>query len=117
MGRYYSGDIKGKFWFGVQSSVAADRFGVQHYEPAYVEYAFYEDDLNGVEEEIKNIEDSLGDKVLIIKELLVSGFTEKTSTEKGITSNDLSEYADLLLGVKISDCLKDNKECHFQAEL
>ncbi len=28
MGRYYSGDIEGKFWFAVQSSYAADRFGV-----------------------------------------------------------------------------------------
>ena len=27
MGRYYSGDIEGKFWFAVQSSNAADRFG------------------------------------------------------------------------------------------
>jgi len=29
MGRYYDGDISGKFWFGVQSSDAADRFGVK----------------------------------------------------------------------------------------
>jgi hypothetical protein len=28
MGRYYSGSIRGKFWFGLQSSSAADRFGV-----------------------------------------------------------------------------------------
>ena len=28
MGRYYTGDIEGKFWFGIQSSNSADRFGV-----------------------------------------------------------------------------------------
>ena len=28
MSRWYSGDIEGKFWFGIQSSHAADRFGV-----------------------------------------------------------------------------------------
>ena len=28
MGRYYNGDIEGKFWFGVQSSDDADFFGV-----------------------------------------------------------------------------------------
>ena len=29
MGRYYEGDINGKFMFGVQASNAADRFGVE----------------------------------------------------------------------------------------
>jgi len=28
MGRYYNGDIEGKFWFAVQSSDDADFFGV-----------------------------------------------------------------------------------------
>jgi hypothetical protein len=28
MGRYYSGDIDGKFWFALQSSDCADRFAV-----------------------------------------------------------------------------------------
>ena len=30
MGRYYEGDIDGKFWFGVQSSSDADYFGVDN---------------------------------------------------------------------------------------
>ena len=29
MGRYYSGDIEGKFWFGIQESNDADNFGVE----------------------------------------------------------------------------------------
>ena len=29
MGRYYNGDIEGKFWFAVQSSDDADFFGQQ----------------------------------------------------------------------------------------
>ena len=33
MGRYYSGDIEGKFWFALQSSDAADRFGVVGTQP------------------------------------------------------------------------------------
>ena len=33
MGRYYCGDIDGKFWFAVQSSNDADNFGVQGYYP------------------------------------------------------------------------------------
>lgn len=35
MGRYYNGDIEGKFWFGVQSSTDADFFGVIHEEVYY----------------------------------------------------------------------------------
>ena len=30
MGRYYSGDISGKFWFGVQSSGDASEFGIKY---------------------------------------------------------------------------------------
>ena len=45
MGRYYSGDIEGKFWFGVQSSTAARRFGGSESEPNYINYYFSEDDL------------------------------------------------------------------------
>ena len=29
MGRYYNGDIEGKFWVAVQPSNAADQFGVE----------------------------------------------------------------------------------------
>ena len=29
MGRYTSGDLEFKFWFAVQPSDAADRFGIQ----------------------------------------------------------------------------------------
>ena len=67
MGRYYTGDIEGKFWFGIQSSNAADRFGVMGYEPDYIVYNFQEEDLEGVEQEIKNIEETLGNKVEIIE--------------------------------------------------
>ena len=45
MGRYYTGDIEGKFWFGVQDSTDADYFGVQG-EPRFYLYYFSEDDKN-----------------------------------------------------------------------
>ena len=38
MGRYYNGDIKGKFWFGIQKSDSASRFGGTE----YLEYSFHE---------------------------------------------------------------------------
>ena len=119
MGRYYSGDIEGKFWFAVQSSVAADRFGVSHNEPNYVEYYYEEEDLEGVEEEIKNIEESLGDKLQVIDKFFDEhdSYNDVMLTDAGITKEQLSDYADLGLGRKIRDCIKENGSCTFDAEL
>lgn len=119
MGRYYSGDINGKFWFAVQSSTAADRFGSKHYEPYYVEYSFDKSHLNECEAEIQRILDTLGEK----KELLDKFFKESTGYRNddlyklGIYDDDLSEYADLELGIQIRDCIKETGECFFKAEL
>ena len=38
MGRYYEGDIEGKFWFGVQSSDDGEFFGAQEQESNYIDY-------------------------------------------------------------------------------
>jgi hypothetical protein len=38
MGRYYHGQITGKFWFGIQSSDDATYFGV-HFQPVYCFYS------------------------------------------------------------------------------
>ena len=48
MGRYYHGDIEGKFWFAIQDSNAADRFGSTGYEPQYIHYYFDEEHLDDV---------------------------------------------------------------------
>ena len=48
MGRYYEGDIDGKFWFGVQSSSDADYFGVEGSTPGFLDYNFEKDDLDKV---------------------------------------------------------------------
>ena len=45
MGRYYDGDIEGKFWFAVQSSNAPERFGAQEFEPSHINYYFDEEQL------------------------------------------------------------------------
>ena len=119
MGRYYSGDIEGKFWFAVQSSNAADRFGVEGNTPNYLNYFFTEDDLEEVENEIKNIEETLGEKKQTIDKFFEenNGWNDKMLEEAGISKEELSEYADLGLGIKIRDCIKENGECSFTAEL
>jgi len=119
MGRYYSGDINGKFWFGLQSSTAPDRFGVPYYEPSYVSYYYSVDDLDGVEKEINNITKSLGDKLKVIEDFFKDkgGYNDEMLYEAGISLKELEDYADLGLGIQIRDCIIEKGECTFDAEL
>lgn len=119
MGRYYSGDIDGKFWFALQSSDAADRFGVTGQQPDELQYFFTEDDLEGVEEEIKNIEESLGEKKQILDDFFkkTNGYTDQDIEALGVSRDELSDYADLGLGIKIRNQIRDFGECNFTAEL
>ena len=121
MGRYYSGDIEGKFWFAVQSSNCADRFGgdsLENDNPNVLEYHFTESDLPNVESEIKVIENELGDKVKTIDDFFESrdSYNDEMLLEIGISRHDLREYADLDFGKKIRDCIIENGECVFDAE-
>jgi len=119
MGRYYSGDIHGKFWFALQSSDAASRFGGEELEPQYIEYYFNTDHLDEVNEEIKSIEESLGDKRKVLDDFFTTGqgYNDKTLEGLGVTNKELSDYADLGLGIKIRECIEDSGSCSFQAEL
>lgn len=119
MGRYYQGDIEGKFWFALQSSDAASRFGGEELEPQYIEYYFNTDHLDGINEEIKSIEESLGDKIKVLDDFFKTGqgYSDKTLEELGVTNKELSDYADLGIGIQIRDCVESNGYCSFQAEL
>lgn len=123
MGRDYSGDINGRFWFGVQSSTAADRFGVQYSEPNYVDYYYDKEDLPGVVEELQNIENTIGaDNLQKLHDFwdTVTSYNDKTLEEHGmleIWNEHKSDYADYLLGIKIRDCIKEHGSCSFTAEL
>ena len=75
MGRYYHGDIEGKFWFAVQSSTDAEFFGVLPYEDepiendegeleeaCYCTFSFNrEENLKTVIDKVKACEKELGD--------------------------------------------------------
>ena len=119
MGRYYSGDINGKFWFALQSSTAASRFGGNESQPEYIYYHFNEEDhLEEVENEIKSIEESLGSKYDVIVEFFKNnnGYNDEM-IKPFFTEGELSDYADLLLGRQIRDHVKEFGECHFDAEI
>ncbi len=124
MGRYYSGDIEGKFWFAVQSSDAADRFGVTGQTPNYLEYYFNEDDLTDVQEEVQRIKETLGEYLPKLEEFFSErgGYTDEQLAEYlevdyVTTKYLLMEYADLHLGLKIEKELLETGSCEFQAEL
>lgn len=118
MGRYYSGDIEGKFWFALQNSDAANRFGREGY-CSYLHYYFEEDSLDDVEAEIAEIEAKLGDKLHTLDKFFEEnyGYNDKMLEDIGITRADLSEYADLQLGKQIATCIIENGSCSFEAEM
>lgn len=119
MGRYYSGDIEGKFWFAVQSSTAADRFGREGYQPNFITYIFEKEDLPTVLEEIGEIEHTLGDNKQKIEDFFKenNGYNDVMLSKAEITASMLSEYADLLLGYQIRDSIIEKGQCCFDAEL
>ena len=119
MGRYYRGDIEGKFWFGLQASDCASRFGGEANEPQYIEYRFDEDDLDGIKLEIANIENSLGENLQKIRDYFKNnnGYTTEDLRAMGITDEMLSDYADLELGIQIRDCVIAEGSCNFDADL
>jgi hypothetical protein len=127
MGRYYTGDIEGKFWFGVQSSDSADRFGSHGYAPGFIEYYFDADCLVEANKEINLIELELENRLPLLKKFfeekdsyndeMVSEMYEENEVKGASVSKDLSNYADLLLGRKIKECILTNGSCEFTAEI
>jgi hypothetical protein len=119
MGRYYEGDIEGKFWFAVQASDAASRFGGIE----CLHYYFSEGDIPTVKEGIEKIKKELGEhKNKLDKFFKKNGaYNEEMLIEYGFPKDKirhlLSEYADLHLGNQILDCLEKTGECSFDCEL
>jgi hypothetical protein len=124
MGRYYYGDIEGKFWFAVQSSDAADRFGVKGSEPNYISYYFHRENLEDINNELKNIENNLGPHLKTFESFFekVRGYNDQeVQTLLNLSTIEearfmLSEYADYRLGLKIKNKVEETGECSFEAE-
>ena len=123
MGRYYNGDIEGKFWFGVQSSEDASFFGGST-ESNHIDYSFDDDDLETIREGIAQCNEELGDN----KAKLDKFFEENNSYNNEMlvkelevsdeeVRNLLEWYARLELGEKILKCVKEQDYCDFEAEL
>ena len=111
MGRYYHGDIEGKFWFAVQSSNDADFFGVEG-EPTHLNYYFNDQDKDKVYEGIVKLDKSLGRYKKLLDEKMHPHDHFETEVKYY-----LEWYARRHLGKKIYDCINENGTCQFEAEL
>ena len=114
MGRYYDGDINGKFMFAVQSSAAADRFGSEGHNN-YLEYYFDDEHLPTIEEELALLKEDFEKVEEFFKDR--NSWTDEIAEAAGISREMMSNYADYHLGKQIFDCVKENGQCLFQAEL
>jgi hypothetical protein len=120
MSRHYDGDIEGRFWFGLQSSNAANRFGVIGQPPEYLEYYFDEDNLEDCKKEIKAIEQKLGSKLELLDDFYDINVVDKPEHKamvEMISDDLLADYADLVLGRKIKNQIEQFGHCSFNAEL
>ena len=127
MGRYISGDIEDKCWFGIQPSEFADRFGkCGEYPQTELDYTYTKEDLPKIEHELKQIEKKLGEYLIIFKNLhLEDGYNiEDVRKHCGLNvfqedklRDLIAEYADYLFGIKLRDFLKENEVCCFSVEL
>ena len=124
MGRWYSGDIEGKFWFGIQDSNAADRFGVTGHQPEELYYHFDIDSLPGIYQELSNIATSLSSNLILLHKFFTdnTGYTDEKvaeylKVEPNAIQNILKDYADYELGLKIAEAVQTTGQCEFTAEL
>mgnify|MGYP003153986350 CR=1 FL=1 len=123
MGRYYDGDIEGKFWFAIQSSNDADFFGVEG-QSNYLHYSFDEDNLEDIKKGIETCFAELGLYHMRLKNYFEqnNGYnSEKLAKHLKISEERLSElltwYARLELGRQIRSCVELQGQCNFEAEL
>lgn len=124
MGRRYTGDIEGKFWFGVQLSDDASFFGGEQSEPSLISFYFSEEDMPDIIKGIKQCEEALGTNKDILNAYFKKndGYTnDELAAALGIEKAGLRPvlewYARLELGLKIKKCVEGTGECSFDAEL
>ena len=129
MGRYYDGDIEGKFWFGVQSSDDAEFFGAKEREPMFVEYGV--EDIEEVDKGLDMCILNLGaNKERLDKffdscdhgyndEMIIKYYKDKVklTIDEDFVRKMLIWYARLDLGEKIKKCMVEKGFCEFRAEL
>lgn len=120
MGRYYSGDINGKFMFSIQPSDAGNRFGAKEMHSNYIDYSV---DRNQYENIVKELDIILKTgSVDKVKKMFEKNnlYNEKTMKKFNVTNGDLRQYADYKLGTQMIEWFDENEdedELNYFAEL
>jgi hypothetical protein len=136
MGRYYSGDIEGKFWFGVQDSDDASHFGGSEIESEdNLTYLFDKSNLPTIDLGIQRCVETLGDKLPKLEEYFGEGGKGYLSynpremcKDFGLSEGDgymgggeykgmMENYARLILGQRIKKCVESIGKCEFKCEI
>ena len=123
MGRYYTGDIEGKFWFAVQDSDGDDFFGSAG-QASHLNYYFNQDNLKDIAKGIEVCKKELGEWKQKLDDFFKNnnGYNEEMLTDQlGLKKDDqlplLQWYARLELGEQIHECVVKNGSCGFEAEI
>lgn len=131
MGRYYEGDIEGKFWFAVQNSDDGDFFGAEEMDANYINYCIDNENKNMVYKGIKKCEKKLDEWLKIFdtffnennayNDLKIEDFIIENNykVNLGDYRDKLTWYARLLMGKKMEKFFKENPDddLFFTAEL
>lgn len=120
MGRYYSGDINGKFMFAVQSTYAGERFGATEQESYLIEYSVNREQYDKIEKELEDIlKTGSVDKVNKMFDEHNS-YNDERMKEYNVSIADLKQYADYRLGLKMKEWFDKHTDLdtlYYQAEL
>jgi hypothetical protein len=122
MGRYYTGDIEGKFWFAVQDMMDASFFGGEASEARYINYYFGQKHLHSIKKGIKTCFKKLGKNKAKLDQFFALNniYNDEMLIEAGFKKDEiptlLKWYARLDLGEKILKYVKEHSSCSFKAE-
>ena len=129
MGRYYQGDIEGKFWFAVQSSADPEFFSPSHIDELSEEdcgmilWEFEKEDLPNIKKGIRECNSKLGSWGKKLDTFFASrdSYNDEMlmralgTSEKKVRSL-LKWYARRGLGCQILRCVEELGHCHFEGE-
>tara|TARA_R100001129_G_scaffold141987_1_gene103214 strand:- start:1689 stop:2069 length:381 start_codon:yes stop_codon:yes gene_type:complete len=126
MGRYYSGDVEGKWWFGVQSSNTPIKFGGTE---TFIDYTICNDGT--FKRQVKQLKQDLGDKLEWLQQFFDenNGYNDAMLMEFMMKKNprydkselrkDLENFADYEFAMQVKEYFDDtgNEYCHVNSEL
>ena len=129
MGRYYQGDIEGKFWFAVQSSADPEFFSPSHIDELDEEdcgmilWEFEKEDLPNIKKGIRECNSKLGSWGKKLDTFFASRdsynyemLTKALGTSEKKVRSLLKWYARRGLGCQILRCVEELGHCYFEGE-